>query len=187
VIEKYLPYLETTMREIEPGEHYELNVALKPPYPNAPARTTIQLRTGVEEDPRMVIHLSADFPPRVRVIPRQFVLPQDIEEPVERTVRLEWIDTTPGQIIRAEANVPELTCRPEERDGRQYVVLSAPAGYSRAMGTYPKVTITTDDDLLPSFTVPISFARKSERARVRGRSLDPTLLERLRPAKPPEP
>lgn len=45
--------------EIEPGQHYELQVSMGPPWKNGRVRETLRLKTGVEAAPEMSIHISS--------------------------------------------------------------------------------------------------------------------------------
>jgi len=174
--------IETAIREIEPGERYELEVTITRPYPNGPLKKLLQLGTGVEEVPETSFLILADIPPRVNVLPRQFTLPPLIEEPFEQSVELNWVETTAYKVLRVETNIAELTARVEEKDGRQVVILHAPPGYKRAKGTFPGVTIHTDDPDLPTLRVPVNTGRPSRRG-TGVRSPDRGAANRMRPSR----
>ena len=50
------------LREVKPGEHYELIVALSPPQKPGKLRSWIRVKTGVKEVPETTIPVYADIP-----------------------------------------------------------------------------------------------------------------------------
>jgi len=56
------PGVVAWLKEIEPGEHYELIVGLTPPMTSGRLRSWIKLKTGVEESPDATVNLYADIP-----------------------------------------------------------------------------------------------------------------------------
>ncbi len=50
------------LREVKPGEHYELIVALSPPQKPGRLRSWIRVKTGVKELPETTIPVYADIP-----------------------------------------------------------------------------------------------------------------------------
>lgn len=49
------PGLDAQVCEIEPGEHYELEVSFEPPHPSGKIQGALHLSTGVDEAPSMDI------------------------------------------------------------------------------------------------------------------------------------
>ncbi len=62
--------VDAQLCEIEPGQHYELEVSVSPPWSPSSIRETLRLKTGVAEAPEMSIFVSGTIgsgnPPRKR-------------------------------------------------------------------------------------------------------------------------
>ncbi len=153
-------WLATTIREIEPGERYALDVVPKPPYPNRPTMAVLHIATGVAQLPQIIVRVSASFSPRIRLVPQRLTLPFPVTQDVDRKLRLAWIGVDGFTVTRAEVNVPGLSATVEEEDGVQVVILHAPTGYTFREGTFPRVTVFTDDPQMPTVSIPISFTRR---------------------------
>ena len=57
------PGIEAELREVKPGERYEMIIALVPPQKPGQLRTYIRIKTGVKEMPETTIPVYADIPP----------------------------------------------------------------------------------------------------------------------------
>lgn len=57
------PGLHAQLCEIEPGEHYELEVSLSPPWKQGRIRQLLRFETGVEEEPVMDIWVKGHVTP----------------------------------------------------------------------------------------------------------------------------
>lgn len=153
--------VKTNLREIEPGEKYELDVTIEPPWPNSPRfRDLISIKTGVSEAPQGRVTVYAQIVPRLEAQPRQFSLPSTFPQGLKRTANLIWDDDNPGRIIDATVNDPELSVEVVEQGGRQRLVLSVPEGYRLKPGRR-SVTVRTEDADAPTLQVPVRFARSS--------------------------
>lgn len=151
-------YFEVELREIETGQHYELEVTLKPPLPAKAVRTTLKLETGLAQSPQITILASATPRPHVVAEPRRFRVPADRKVDWSQAVHLEWDDDAPHRILGATASRPGLKVTVVEKDGQQEVVLEVPEGYEPQPGANA-VTITTDDTTAPTVRVSILFSR----------------------------
>jgi hypothetical protein len=155
--------ITASIREIKPGEHYELEVTLAPPFPNGRLRSAVRLSTGVSEAPNTFIRVLAEIPEHVKAQPATFTIPGALEEPYEESVKLTWTGAYQGRALEATVNVSELSARVEEKEGQQFVVLSAPPGFKRRGGTFPQVTVRTDDEQMPTIVLPVHFGQKRTR------------------------
>ncbi|MFH0982357.1 MAG: DUF1573 domain-containing protein [Planctomycetota bacterium] len=63
VMQGGVPGIETKLREIRPGEHYELVVGIDPPQTPGKLRSWVKLKTGLAELPETTIPVYADIPP----------------------------------------------------------------------------------------------------------------------------
>jgi hypothetical protein len=134
-----------SLREIEPGEQYELDVEMRPPWPRGTVRTKVDLKTGVPEAPDYLINVYARMAPRLRANPARFMIPADLDSERDFMVQLVWSGGDPGKILDVTCSDPEMTARYEEQNDGQFVVLHVPAGHTLKRKTRPYVTVKTSD------------------------------------------
>ena len=157
----------TELREIEPGEVYELDVTVGPPWPTKNMlRGSVKLKTGVENAPTESITVYAKMQPRVDTIPNRFMIRPNQQSDVDLTAQLRWTGENPGRATEVTTTDPQVTVRLDERNGRQLVVLHVPAGYQPDSRRTKKVIVKTDDPQAPTVEIPIraQSARKPSRA-----------------------
>lgn len=154
------------LREIEPGERYELEVTLTPPLKSNRVRTNLKLETGLAEVPTITIPASATQIPRVVAQPRRFSIPAQRDSDFRQAVRLIWDDDAEHKILSVSANDPGLKVSLSEEDGKQEVVLEVSDGYKPRSGART-VTVTTDDTEVPTIRVPVIMARRARTAGAR--------------------
>ena len=154
-----LKNMATELREIEPGEKYELDITVSPPWPNKWLRGTIALNTGVNEAVNQVLSVRAQIPPRLTASPSQITLPNEVEEETVRRAKLIWSDHEPGEITAVSVNDSSLSVELEEKDGEQWVVLHVPAGYEARPGSRKKVTLRTSDREVPKMDITVYSMR----------------------------
>lgn len=144
------------LREIERGEHYELDITLSPPWPRVSKLNSVTLETGVEQQPRETIGFKAVVTRRLTAYPARFNIPPGVTSALELTARLEWSsDAPPGRVLEASVNAPGLTVTVEERDGKQIIVLQVPANCRLARPEQARVTLETDDPERPELRLPV--------------------------------
>ncbi len=152
------PQIDTELREITAGESYELDVIIRPPWPNAPMRGTVVLATGIEEIGRQEVMVYVPIEQRVRANPpRLSIKPADEEgQAQDMVLRFTWSDEEPaGKITEATVNNSDLSVSVEEQAGAEVVVLHVPAGFEMRRGERCNVTIRTDDPGVPMLRVPV--------------------------------
>lgn len=154
VLDAGAPNATAQLREITPGEEYELDVTLSPPWPNGNIRGALTLETGIERSPRETITLAGMLQPRVVAEPRALrVVTRDVEQDV--TAELQW-DGTPGKILDVSTNLPGGTVDLETApDGKQRVILHVPVGLDAGRRTGYSIRLMTDDRLSPSLQIPL--------------------------------
>jgi hypothetical protein len=152
------------LREIEPGERYEIEVVITPPFNGVDVSRSVKLETGVPQAPSTVVPIYANLRPRVVAEPKRFSVPQTRESPWQQSVHLVWDDDAPHKIVEATVNDPKMTVRVIEVDGKQQVVLEVPPDYALAQ-TARSVTVKTDDTEAPVLRVPIVVPRDTEAGR----------------------
>jgi hypothetical protein len=147
------------LREIEPGEAYELDVELVPPWPNQAIQTYLQLKTGIEQVPEERIRVYARVAPRLRSIPTRFTIPRDIKSDLDLKARLVWSGENPGKVLEVRSSDPKLTASLNEENGEPVVVLHVPQDYAISPQSRDFVTVTTDDDEAPLLRIQTYVAR----------------------------
>ena len=150
--------LDVELREIEAGEHYELELTVTPPFESNRIHTVLNLETGVPEAPTVSIPMQASVPPRVVPRPREVRVPAKLESDWQETITLLWEDAASHKILNATVNDPKLNVAVEEKDGRQQVTVQVPEGYSLDAPMH-FIIIETDDAEAPEVKVPITKAR----------------------------
>ena len=157
--------VEATLREITPGEEYELKVDLVPPWPARILSTNLTLKTGVSQAPQDQIRVYARIMPRLSAERSQFRLPRDNSSEIDLRTRLQWSGGSPGKVLGATVSDPKLSVRIEEEQNRQYVVLHVPADYEAPVGQSVSVVVTTDDAKSPTLNIPVYPAPRAPRVR----------------------
>lgn len=177
--------VKTALREVKPGEHYELDVTLSPPWPNGRINELITIKTGVAEMPEHSVHVTADVTPRVGALPDRFTIALQRPEARDYPVVVMWEKNASQKAVDAQVDDPQLSVGIEEKQNVQRVVLHVPAGYQRS-GADPVVTVRTDDAEVPEFTVPIAFVQAPERttAKAASRPARPPRKQLAKPARP---
>ncbi|UCE58304.1 MAG: hypothetical protein JSU63_12775 [Phycisphaerales bacterium] len=151
--------IETSIRENRPGESYDLEVSLKPPWPNSWTRSTIILATGVKEVPKHTIPVVARIMPRVWAVPERFIAPHQTNEAQEESVVVMWHKNAAQKVIEATADDPRLEVRIEPDGDKQRLILKMPAGFEAGKDA-ASVILRTDDEEVSTLEVPIVFRRK---------------------------
>jgi hypothetical protein len=144
--------VEASLKEIEPGERYELEVRLSQEFDGKLGRADLQIETGVPQAPMIKFQVFARWLPRLAAKPRYFSLPMQPSVDTELRVDLEWDDVKPHKVTSLKIDDPKLRVRIEENDGQQEVVLVVPAGY-RPMANRRTVILETDDPQVERFQI----------------------------------
>lgn len=155
------PEVRTELREVEPGERYELDVSVGPPWPNGVMRTKVVLNTGIAEAPTEEISVYAYVTPRVELIPSRFAVPQNPKEALEVSARVQW-DGPPGRILDVSSSDPSIKPRIEEHEGAQTVVVPVPAGYKPAGRMTRHVVLKLDDEQVPELKIPLFITNRPQ-------------------------
>ena len=185
--------VKASLREVERGEIYELDVELTPPWPNRAITTYLTLKTGLAEVAEEKIRVYARVAQRLRSVPTRFTIPRNITSDLDLKARLVWSGGDPGQILKVQSSDPELTASLVEENGEQTVVLHIPAGYEALSKSRNFVTVMTDDEAARTLRIQ-TYAARAPQPRKPGQlpsaAAKPT-LRRINPArtgaKPPAP
>ncbi len=148
--------LRAELREIQPGEEYELDVVLTPPFPNHSFNSSVGLETGVAQSPRETLSVSAQLVPRLTTMPSYFGVVPGLDEEQRATVQLNWSGGRPARVLNAEAS--DQAVRVEVGPGES-VTITVPPGFEFPPGQPKRVLLTIDDASVPQLTIPIVSTR----------------------------
>jgi len=151
--------VKASLREVERGEIYELDVELNPPWPNQPIQTYLTLKTGVAEAGEERIRVYARVAPRLRSVPTRFTIPRNIAHELDLRARLVWSGGNPGKILEVKSSDLELTASLVEENAVQSVVLHVPEGYVPPAKSSHYVMVKTDDKAAPLLKIQTYTAR----------------------------
>ena len=98
------------IKEIEPGEKYELVVTAKPPWGNDRLQGQLTLKTGLPQSPDETIRLHGTIDPRLKVVPRGYTIPSAITADSEFKVQLHWTGE-PGNVVDVQVSDSSLSAR----------------------------------------------------------------------------
>ena len=171
------------LREVEPGQRYEIDVTLNPPFESERVRTNLTLVTGIDRAPTVTIPVYARVKPRIEARPARITIPGNRKADWEQAVRVLWEDEAPHRILEVTTDDPGLTAKVAEENGQQQVTPVVPQGYS-SRGGQRALVIKTDDPLQPEVRVPVTV-RPSPRGPHADRAKDPLRnLDRTRGKRP---
>lgn len=178
---------ETELKELEPGEKYELRVAIKPPWPNNAIRGNITLETGVEQAKFQEIAYYASIPPRLQAEPARLMVRPDPEREARSIATLRWSGGPPGKVTEVTVSDPQVKAAVQESEGNQIVVIDVPAGYRPTQRAGNIVTVLTDDPAVPSISIPIYVVNAAGRTMPAGGAPAARPRTQAPASKPPAP
>jgi hypothetical protein len=82
--------IKTSLKTIEEGEKYELEVTVGPPWPDRQIRDILKLKTGIDKSPETTIRVYGKMEPRVLALPPRLTFPNTTDKMIEQRVRLRW-------------------------------------------------------------------------------------------------
>jgi hypothetical protein len=175
--------VQAALREVTPGERYELDIDVSPPWPGGSLRTYLHLKTGIAQMPEQKITVFAQVTPRLAASPPRLTVPATVASELTLTSRLQWSGGEPGQIRSVASSDPNIDVRWEiGGKDQQRVVLRVPSGYRLPTNGRAMITVQTDDEEAPTLRIPVHAARGRPTARVSPRP--PVRKPTTRPAMP---
>lgn len=157
------PSVKVSLVEIEPGEKYELETTLTPPWPAKSIRAVLWLTTGVKESPKNRITLIADIEPRVKAVPARIDVPSGLSKEQKVVVQVNWLEGEGEyKLVGASSNDAKIKARIDNGDGKHKVIVTIPAGYKRTAKS-AAITIRTNDKQTPTLRVPVRIKRNPHR------------------------
>jgi len=163
-------YYDIRLEELEPGRHYRLTVATKPPLRSGALITNINFETGLERIPKLVVPVRAAVVPRVSVSPRTLWANPKTSPSRERRVQVTYLAERPIEIteirsnhegVKAELTPAKEPPKPTRFLTRVILVTTPPAEEIPEEGTI--LEILTNDPEFAKLEVPIRRALRAGR------------------------
>lgn len=115
--------LKASLRQIEKGQVYELDVETVPPLPERAALGSIVLQTDLKEQPQLVVPVYGQAMPRVMLAPKVMMVAHPVRRQVQRILQLVLADGTSADVTKVETSNPAIVASPEPRvEGRPQVI-----------------------------------------------------------------
>jgi len=157
------PNVEASLKEIEPGQRYELTCRVSPPWPESSVvRAVLLLDTGIPQAPVETLTVHAAVVPRLSVMPAYLRLPAPGRPEREAMVQLMWTGGEPGKITGCKSSHAEVQAAVEDRYNFQYVVVRVADDFECPAAPRPTITVTTDDEDATTLEIPVHSARASK-------------------------
>lgn len=150
------PAFSAALKVIEEGKRYELEITLKPPLHSANNSATIEIGTGIENEPSIRIQASAYVTAPVDVMPSRITLPQQRDRDWRRTFIIRNNAAYPIQVSDLRISTGEITgTLSETKPGQEFRVgLVVPKAY-RIPPWGDTITLKTSHPKLSTLTIPI--------------------------------
>lgn len=145
--------LKVSLRDIEAGRTYELDVETVPPLKVNSIRSKIVLETSLKEQPEVVVYANGYVQPRIVLMPQVVMIPQVEDKLQRRRLVLKASEEVTFHVKEVKASNAKIGVKTETvREGKEYQIwLTVPADVSLP-STGETVTVTTDDAEMPTVT-----------------------------------
>lgn len=130
---------DVALREVKPGEAYELSVSTKPPLRVGWNRTTITLETGLELVPTITIPVHGNAQPRVFASPFTLTVTPNNTQPSQKLVRVQYRTATPVKITKVNSSLDSVRCEVQSS--------SAPVGPAKSAYHQVRVFLPPYDEI----------------------------------------
>ncbi len=94
---------EVEFREIESGKVYELSATTRPPLKRGGTTVPVVLETDLEKPSELTLHVMANVPPRVEVIPPQVFVGSNTTQPSQQVIKVRYPAKRPVAIKEVKA------------------------------------------------------------------------------------
>lgn len=150
---------EGTIGELEPGRKFELAIALKPPLAGGVTAASLQIDTGLDEQPLLEVPVNVYVTADVEVFPSRLAVPFLRKSDLERRFTVVNNSATPMSLSDLKTSNPALQVRMEEaKPGSTFVVLVKIPRTYKATTTGDTISFKTNLPTSPSVSVPIVLA-----------------------------
>ncbi len=164
--------LRVSLREVEAGRKYDLEVQTVPPLKAAKIRGKITVETDLKEMPELVVYAHAYVQPRISLMPQILMVPESGEHDFRRRFVVKAAAGVTIHVKDVKVSNPKVETKLETvREGAEYQIwVTVPVGQSLPAGG-DTITITTDDAEMPVLTATMRpYSSRMSRPLVAGAS-----------------
>lgn len=154
------PNLKPELKELTPGQVYELVVTTVPPLAPTTHSATVRIKTSLSKQPEITVPVVATVLPAVQVAPAEFAFPEErLPESQRRFAVLLSQRGAPLSVSDLTTNAPGVTvsAKPSEDGKRVTITVEFPAGFETKRENQ-FIRGKTSLDALPEFQIPIIYA-----------------------------
>ena len=147
--------IKVTLKELKPGDEYELEVQAIPPWPTSAIQGYIDIKTGIAEVPDDKIRYYGRMEVRLRAAPNRIAVRPELQDDLKMRVRLIWSGDKPGKVLEVTATDPLITGNFIEDKGQQFIDVNVPKTFKATSRGNNFVIVKTDDAAVPELRIQI--------------------------------
>jgi hypothetical protein len=182
------------LKEIKPGEEYELTATTKPPLKLGYNGTMVHLETGLPDLPPLTVQVTGNAQPRVFLSPFVLAVTPDDPQPNQQIVRVQYKKNHPVSVVGVKADLPGITSEvlPDVE-----MPAGAQSGFHQIRVSLPptadfpeqgaKIIVTTSDPDPAYQTLELPIRKQPSRKKATTRPLAPQPTSAPAPANAPPP
>jgi hypothetical protein len=143
---------EITLKELKPGQEYELVAVTRPPLNIGWNQVDVALDAGAPDVPTITIPVSANVQPRVIAFPPMFSVNPETKEPTQKVVSVDYRKDTPIKIAAVQPTIAGIKYEllpdepvPADRKMASHKIRLTIPPYADVPADGAKVEILTDD------------------------------------------
>lgn len=154
IIQSQTPGLSAEIKEIRPGEHYEMSVRLTRPLAMGQLSGFLMVDPGLPEGQQEAFRVLGIVAHRVQVTPVDLRLPAKVARETDWSAHVFWHAQAPHKILSAMSSDPKLEPRIVIAGRSQEVFVKVPADYELP-DPPPTITVKTDDPTRAELVIPV--------------------------------
>jgi hypothetical protein len=149
------------LKETNPGQEYELTIKAEPPIPVGQWYTMVTLQTNIPEQPVYQVHVAAQVPPRVEIVPPgKMLIDQEAYPQKERQIKVINNGLTPVEVLAVSTSEPryeiKLLPRDPAKPQEQVINIWFPGGTSYRPPVYGEIIeVKTSDPEVPGARIEV--------------------------------
>lgn len=149
---------KVSIQELEPGKTAEVTVVAEPPFQEETNAAQFSIQTGIEGVAPLPLPCNLIKPPVVQVLPPSLRLPPSpLASAHRQQITVHNNGEAPVAVKSVEVSDPEIKYEiTENLAGKRWTIqVEAPAGFTPNPTRPPVVTVTTDYEPRPAYSIPI--------------------------------
>lgn len=150
------PSFRASLREIEKGNRYAVDIETVPPLPGGGVGAQIKLQTDLEDKYQATLRVHGYVQPRIALLPSTMMLAMPVQKEQRRRLVLKSTDDTTFEVIGSQASRPGIRVQVDTvRPGREYHVWVFVEAGAELASQGETVTVLTDHAEFPKLTATI--------------------------------